>query len=111
MTYMYFLRRGIAFSHRDMNLALDEIEKGNKIYLYTGRGPSSESMHLGHLIPFMFTKYLQDLFNCELYIQITDDEKFLYKGNYSLEEYKQMANENIKDIIACGFDSEKNTYI
>lgn len=29
---------------------------GIKFYLYTGRGPSSESLHLGHLIPFHFTK-------------------------------------------------------
>lgn len=32
-------------------------------------------MHLGHLIPFMFTKYLQDAFDCPLVIQMTDDEK------------------------------------
>jgi len=35
---------------------LDAYERGDKFYLYTGRGPSSESLHLGHLIPFMFTK-------------------------------------------------------
>jgi hypothetical protein len=23
------------------------------------QGPSSEALHLGHLVPFMFTKYLQ----------------------------------------------------
>ena len=33
-------------------------EKGKPFYLYTGRGPSSEAMHLGHLIPFIFTKYV-----------------------------------------------------
>jgi len=37
---------------------LDLFEKGKPFYLYTGRGPSSGSMHLGHLIPFMFTKYV-----------------------------------------------------
>jgi tyrosyl-tRNA synthetase len=37
---------------------LDLFEKGKAFYLYTGRGPSSGSMHLGHLIPFMFTKYV-----------------------------------------------------
>jgi len=36
------------------------------MYLYTGRGPSSEALHLGHLIPFHFTKYLQDVFQCPL---------------------------------------------
>jgi tryptophanyl-tRNA synthetase len=51
-----FLRRGLFFSHRDLNLILDLYEKGEKFYLYTGRGPSSESMHLGHAIPFHFTK-------------------------------------------------------
>lgn len=51
-----FLRRGIFFSHRDLEWILDEYEKGRGFYLYTGRGPSSESMHMGHLIPFLFTK-------------------------------------------------------
>ncbi len=26
---------------------------------HTPQGPSSEALHLGHLVPFMFTKYLQ----------------------------------------------------
>ncbi|KAI3967593.1 hypothetical protein MKW92_003468 [Papaver armeniacum] len=77
--------------------------KGEKFYLYTGRGPSSEALHLGHLIPFMFTKYLQDAFKVPLVIQLTDDEKYVYK-NLSVEETKRLARENAKDIIACGFD-------
>lgn len=51
-----FLRRGVFFAHRDFNDILDSYEKGEKFYLYTGRGPSSEALHLGHLIPFMFTR-------------------------------------------------------
>ena len=51
------LRRGMFFSHRDLESILDRYEKGKPFFLYTGRGPSSDSMHLGHLIPFMFTKY------------------------------------------------------
>ena len=53
-----FLRRGVFFSHRDLNWILDEYEKGRGFYLYTGRGPSSDSMHMGHLIPFLFTKFV-----------------------------------------------------
>ena len=37
-----FLRRGIFFSHRELNKILDLYEQGKKFYLYTGRGPSSE---------------------------------------------------------------------
>lgn len=53
-----FLKRGIFFSHRDFDVLLDYLEKKKKIFLYTGRGPSTESMHLGHLLPFIFCKYL-----------------------------------------------------
>lgn len=42
-----------------------------------------------------------------LVIQITDDEKFLYKEEFELEHTKNMGISNIKDIIAFGFDPEK----
>jgi tryptophanyl-tRNA synthetase len=98
-----WIRRGIFFSHRDLDFILDNHAAGKPMYLYTGRGPSSEALHLGHLIPFMFTKYLQDVFKCVLVIQMTDDEKFLWK-DLTLEECHRLAFENAKDIIACGFD-------
>lgn len=101
-----FLRRGLFFSHRDFDWILDQVEKGNKFYLYTGRGASSEAMHCGHLIPFMFTKYLQDVFDVPLVIQMTDDEKFLTKDITQEQAYQYM-RENVKDIIACGFDVNK----
>ncbi|KAK2646642.1 hypothetical protein Ddye_021837 [Dipteronia dyeriana] len=101
-----FLRRGVFFAHRDFHEILDAYERGDKFYLYTGRGPSSEALHLGHLIPFMFTKYLQDVFKVPLVIQLTDDEKCMWK-NLSVEESQRLARENAKDIIACGFDITK----
>ncbi|KAG5646701.1 tryptophan--tRNA ligase [Asterophora parasitica] len=50
------LRRGTFFSHREFDKILDRYEQGKPFFLYTGRGPSSDSMHLGHMIPFLFTK-------------------------------------------------------
>merc|ERR1712018_51490 len=102
----HFLRRGIFFSHRDMHKVLDDVEKGKPFYLYTGRGPSSDAMHMGHLIPFIFTKWLQETFDVPLVIQLTDDEKFLWK-DMKEEEAKRLAMENAKDIIALGFDINK----
>eukprot|EP00922_Rhytidocystis_sp_ex-Travisia-forbesii_P022423 GHVS01032831.1.p1 GENE.GHVS01032831.1~~GHVS01032831.1.p1 ORF type:complete len:612 (+),score=106.08 GHVS01032831.1:272-2107(+) len=102
-----FLRRGLFFSHRDLNLILDSVERKQPFYLYTGKGPSSESLHLGHLVPFMFTKYLQDAFDVPLVIQLTDDEKFLFKKGISLKDAYRLGYENTKDIIACGFDVNK----
>mmetsp|Transcript_10053 Transcript_10053/g.29712 ORF Transcript_10053/g.29712 Transcript_10053/m.29712 type:complete len:673 (-) Transcript_10053:35-2053(-) len=108
-----WLRRNIFFSHRDFEAILKCKEEGTPFYLYTGRGPSSASMHLGHLIPFMMTKWLQDAFQVPLVIQMTDDEKFLWKGQYedgqgdNLMHYRHLTTENAKDIIACGFDKDK----
>lgn len=48
-------------------------------------------------------RYLQDAFKVPLVIQLTDDEKCMWK-NLSVEESQRLARENAKDIIACGFD-------
>ena len=101
-----FLRRGMFFAHRELDQIVTAYENGEKFYLYTGRGPSSEALHLGHLIPFHFTKWLQEAFKVPLVIQLTDDEKFLWKS-MKLEDARRLARENAKDIIACGFDPRR----
>ncbi len=103
------LRRKIFFSHRDLDLILNEYERGNKFVLYTGRKPS-DNVHIGHLLVWKFTKFLQDKFNVELYFQMTDDEEFLFKKR-SLEEANKFAYENALDVIACGFDPKKTKII
>ncbi len=102
----HFLRRKIFFSHRDMDWLLAEYEMGNKFYLYTGRGPSGNT-HIGHLVPWMFTKWLQDKFGAELWFQMTDDEKFLFNENLTLQDTNRMAYENALDVIALGFKQGK----
>ncbi len=101
-----FLRRGIFYSHRDLDWILDRFSAGEKFFLYTGRGPSG-GVHLGHLIPWIFTKYLQDKFDAELYFQMTDDEKYYNSDTLSLEKTKKLAEENTLDLIAMGFDPKK----
>jgi tryptophanyl-tRNA synthetase len=103
------LRRGLFFSHRDLDVVLDLYEKGIKFVLYTGRGPSGP-VHLGHLVPWIFTKHLQDHFKTRLYFQMTDDEKFLVKDELELKEATNYAYENSLDLIALGFKPE-NTFI
>ncbi|MFP4401078.1 MAG: tryptophan--tRNA ligase, partial [Candidatus Woesearchaeota archaeon] len=106
----YYLKRNIFFAHRDLKFILDEYEKGNKFFLYTGRGPSGNT-HMGHMIPWFFTKWLQDVFDVELYFQMTDDEKFLFKPDLTLEDTNNMAKENALDLIALGFDPKKTHII
>ncbi|MGA2884390.1 MAG: tryptophan--tRNA ligase [Halobacteriota archaeon] len=100
------LRRQVFFSHRDLNWILDRYEAGEKFVLYTGRGPSGHT-HLGHLMPWIFTKYLQDAFDADLYFQMTDDEKFLQKDELSASATRGFSYDNALDLIALGFDPEK----
>eukprot|EP01068_Selenidium_serpulae_P010192 Selendium_serpulae@DN5403_c0_g1_i2.p1 len=102
----HLLTRGMFFSHRDLDELLNAYEKGVPFYLYTGRGPSSSSLHVGHLVPFTFTRWLQKAFKVPLVIQLTDDEKFLFKDKLSIESAHKMAFENARDIIAMGFDRD-----
>lgn len=87
------LRRGMFFSHRfasnfvdmlfvssifrELDRILDRYEQGKPFYLYTGRGPSSESMHLGHMIPFVFSKYVYHHVCCSSFIDLTTPYRWL----------------------------------
>ncbi|CAG9802683.1 unnamed protein product [Chironomus riparius] len=102
----HFIKRGIFFSHRDLHGLLNAYEQGKPFYLYTGRGPSSESMHLGHLVAFIITKWFQEAFNVPLVVQMSDDEKVIWK-DLTVEEGIRLTVENARDIIALGFDPEK----
>jgi len=104
------LRRKLFFSHRDFDLILDRHEKGQKFVLYTGRGPSGP-VHIGHLVPWIFTKYLQGKFNTRLYFQMTDDEKFVIEDDIALEETTKFGYENALDLIALGFKPENTSII
>ena len=52
-------------------------------------------------------RWLQETFNVPLVIQLTDDEKFLFKQDLKLEQAHQFAIQNTKDIISFGFDPKK----
>jgi tryptophanyl-tRNA synthetase len=103
------LRRGIFYSHRDMTALLDTYDKGKEFMLYTGRGPSGNT-HLGHMMPWIFNKWVQDTFKVPMLFQMTDDEKFLFK-DLTLHQTTDFAYENALDFIALGFDPERTKII
>jgi tryptophanyl-tRNA synthetase len=103
----HMLRRRVFFSHRDLNHVLDDHQAGRGFFLYTGRGPSGP-MHIGHIIPFYFTKWLQDRFRANLYIQLTDDEKFLEESRgLTLADTAYWSEDNMLNIAAVGFDPDR----
>jgi len=100
-----YLKRDFIFSHRDMDKVLEDYEDGEDFFLYTGIGPSGK-MHLGHIISFYITKWIQQKFDVKVYIQVTDDEKHWDRG-MSFEEIEKYAEHNIREIAAVGFDPDK----
>ncbi|MBS7629445.1 tryptophan--tRNA ligase [Candidatus Bathyarchaeota archaeon] len=104
------LRRRIFFSHRDLDWLLEKYRMGEKFVLYTGRGPSG-NVHLGHVIPWIFTKHLQEKFDAKLYFQLTDDEKFLVSQNLTIRDTLRLAYDNALDVLATGFDVKKTFLI
>jgi tryptophanyl-tRNA synthetase len=103
------IERRIFFSHRDLDTVLNLYEQGTKFVLYTGRGPSGP-VHIGHLVPWIFTRHLQEKFKTRLYFQMTDDEKFLIDDESTLAETRKWSYENALDLIAVGFKPE-DTFI
>lgn len=100
-------RRGFVFSHRDLNLVLKDYDNKKGFFLYTGRAPANK-MHIGHAIPMVLTKFLQDLFDVNLYIQFPDEEKFLAKAKHKkLEDVDAFVEDNLRDVAAIGFNPEK----
>lgn len=103
------MRRGVFYAHRDYDVFLKKYRDGFSTALYTGRGPSGY-VHLGHILPWIFTKWLQDKLGIDLFFEFTDDEKFLYHKEYTLDYVRKLTIENILDLISLGFQP-KNTHI
>ncbi len=97
------LERGVYYSHRDLGWLLDQYERGNPFFLYSGRGPSGP-LHTSHLVPFDLCAWLQAKFHVPMYIQITDDEKYWLRPKLSRAETRRWGMENLLDLLAVGFD-------
>jgi tryptophanyl-tRNA synthetase len=106
----YMLRRGVFYSHRDLDAILDHHESGGRFVLYTGRGPAGP-VHLGHLVPWTFTRHLQEAFGSKLFFQFTDDERMLIRDDVDEEVAGHWVLENALDVMALGFDPENTEFI
>lgn len=100
------LRRGIFFAHRHFEEILNDYENGKEIFIYTGRGPTSDALHLGHIVPIEFTVWLQKVFNAFVIFQMADDEKYWFK-DMKFDDIYELGFRNARDVIALGFDPKK----
>lgn len=100
------LRLKFFFAHRDFETFLSHHEVGHQVSIVSGRGPSNY-MHLGHLLLFDFVRWLQEELNAEIYIPLSDDEKYVFGKVKSLKRAYLFAIDNALDILALGFKEGK----
>ncbi|PSQ17154.1 tryptophan--tRNA ligase [Halobacteriales archaeon QS_8_69_26] len=103
------VRRRIFYAGRDVDRYLDAAAAGRPHSIVTGRGPSGP-MHLGHVLPFYFAKRLQDATGATVYVPLSDDEKYFAK-DLSFEAVGAAARENLRDLLAVGFDPERTRFV
>ena len=100
-----YVDRDFIYSHRGLDKTLEEYKEGEGFFLYTGIGPSGP-MHIGHIISYYFTAWMQRKFDVNVYIQVTDDEKY-WGRDITDEEIDQYVQDNVREVAAAGFDPDK----
>jgi len=103
------VRREVFYAQRELDRFLDAATAGEPHAIVTGRGPSGP-MHVGHVLPFYFAKYLQERLGTLVYIPLSDDEKHLLKER-SLAEIGEYTRENLRDVLAVGFDPARTRIV
>jgi tryptophanyl-tRNA synthetase len=101
--------REVFYAERDLDPFLDAANNGRPHSIVTGRGPSGP-MHIGHIFPFYFARYLQEQTGTLVYIPISDDEKYFLK-DLSLEELDTDTRDNLRDLLAVGFDPDRTRIV
>lgn len=99
------VRREFFYAGRDLDRFLDAANTNERLSIVTGRGPSGP-MHLGHVLPFYFAKWLQAETGAHVLIPLSDDEKYFAK-ELSMDEVREYTDENLRDVLAVGFDPER----
>lgn len=85
------------------------VETPEKYYLYTGRGPSFGSFHIGHLLGLNLILEFQKFIKNKIYFMISDDEKMI-RDKISTEEMFPNVENTIKQLNKIGFNKD-NTII
>jgi tryptophanyl-tRNA synthetase len=78
-------------------------------YIYTGRGPSKASFHLGHLPGLQLCLALQAHFKEPIEFMISDDEK-IFRDKLSPETMAENVAHTLAQLKSLGFTSENTKF-
>ncbi len=106
----YSFKTGILASHRDFDLFLKALKKGEKCAIVSGVNASG-SLHLGHKAVFDTNLFFQKKYNIPVFIPISDDESYVSGKVKNQEEALKNAMQLAKELLAYGFDPKKTYFI
>ena len=100
-------RRGIVFAHRDLDVFLDAIERGEKAAIVTGFMPSGP-FHFGHKMVADQIIFFQNL-GAKPFIVIADAEAYAVRRlpRRKILEYARLY---VANLVALGIDPDRTTF-
>jgi tryptophanyl-tRNA synthetase len=104
----YTFEKNLVYSHRDFDVFLKALKKGEKCAILSGVNASG-TLHLGHKVVFDTNLYFQKKYGIPVFIPISDDESYVAGKVESQEKALENSMELAKQLIAYGFDP-KNTF-
>lgn len=104
-----YMRRGIVFAGRDLQIIADAIRKKGGYYVLSGIMPTGEKIHLGNRITVENIRYFQEQ-GAETYILVADLESAAARGITLGEARKRALDFHIPAYIALGLDIKNTTF-
>jgi tryptophanyl-tRNA synthetase len=83
--------------------------KLNSYYLYTGRGPSQGTLHIGHLLGLELVKSISSELESKIFFMIADDEKIL-RDSIKIDQMKSNVDNTLVQLDKLGFNYSNTTF-
>ncbi len=103
-----YMRRGIIFGHRDLDIVMNEFKKGKRIAVLTGFMPSGR-FHFGHKLTADQLIYYQSL-GFKIFVALADAEAFAVRRIPRETAIKVGVEEYVANLIALGLDPKKTEF-
>lgn len=81
----------------------------SQYYLYTGRGPSQDTLHIGHLLGLELIKAISSEFDSKIFFMIADDEKIL-RDSIDKKKMETNVTNTIEQLNKIGFNNSNTRF-
>ncbi|MGC8478697.1 MAG: tryptophan--tRNA ligase [Candidatus Micrarchaeia archaeon] len=106
----YTFKNGSIYSHRDFDIFMKNLDKGEKSAIVSGLNPSAQ-LHLGHLPLFETNLFFQQRFGTRIFVPLSDDESYVSRKIETQQEGFRNAIRLARSLLAIGFDPSKTHFI